>query len=178
MTLGTMKKKVLSLIEEIDTDQKSLTNDPDIASKINYVVNQIQNELSRIKKIPAKKEYIIDDYKIYKMSDEMYQVFRIIGCTSFEIIGKEIIFPEDFTGNISIYYYKYPDEINDTTPDTYELELSQDALEIMPYGVAADLLKSDVSNNYGNVYAQRYEQMKQEIDIRYNTGFIEIGAGI
>ena len=48
----------------------------------------------------------------------------------------------------------------------------------MPYGVASDLLKSDVSNAYGNIYGQRYEQMKQQIDIRYNTGSIEIEDGV
>ena len=48
----------------------------------------------------------------------------------------------------------------------------------MPYGVAADLLKSDVSNAYGNVYAQRYEQMKNQLDIRYNTGSIEFEEGV
>ena len=58
-----------------------------------------------------------------------------------------------------------------------ELALSDDVLEIMPYGVAGDLLKSDVSNAYGNIYSQRYEQMKQQLDTRYNMGFIEIGEG-
>ena len=48
----------------------------------------------------------------------------------------------------------------------------------MPYGVAADLLKSDVSNAYGNIYAQRYEQMKGELDIRYNTGAVEFVGDI
>ena len=48
----------------------------------------------------------------------------------------------------------------------------------MPYGVAGDLLKSDVSNAYGNIYSQRYEQMKQQLDSRYSLGFIEIGDGI
>ena len=33
----------------------------------------------------------------------------------------------------------------------------------MVYGVAADILKSDVSSNYGQVYAQRYSELKQEL---------------
>ena len=48
----------------------------------------------------------------------------------------------------------------------------------MPYGVAGDILKSDVSNAYGNTYSQRYEAMKQQLDPRFNMGFIEIGEGI
>ena len=47
----------------------------------------------------------------------------------------------------------------------------------MPYGVAADLLKSDVSNNYGQIYAQRYETMVQRLDPRYNTGSVYIEGG-
>ena len=178
MTLKEMKQKTLRLIEEINEGDSYLTDDPDISAKINDVINQIQNELSRLKKIPAKTVEEITDEKTYTMSDDMYQVFKITGSPTFDIIGKDIIFPDDFEGEVTIYYYKYPERITDTTEDSYEFELSADALEIMPYGVAADLLKSDVSNAYGNVYSQRYEQMKQQLDSRYNMGFIEIGEGI
>ena len=178
MTLAEMKKKTLRLIEEINESSTYLTDDPDISAKINDVINQIQFELARLKKIPAKMEYEVDDYKIFEMTDEMYQVFKITGCNTFDIIGKEIIFPDDYEGTVSIYYYKYPDRITATTSNNYTFELTDDVLEIMPYGVAGDLLKSDVSNAYGNVYSQRYETMKQQLDSRYNMGFIEIGEGI
>ena len=178
MTLKEQKEKVLRLIEEINPESELLTDDPDISAKINDVINQIQFELSRIKKIPAKIQYEVEDYKIFNMSDEMYQVYRVIGCNSYDIFGREIIFPDNFTGLVTIYYYKYPDVIRANTKDTYTFELSDDVLEIMPYGVAGDLLKSDVSNAYGNIYSQRYEQMKQQLDPRYSLGFIEIGDGI
>ena len=45
---------------------------------------------------------------------------------------------------------------------------------MMPYGVAADLLKSDISNNYGKIYAERYETMKQQLDPRHSLGTIYI----
>ena len=178
MTLKEMKQKTLRLIEEINPESELLTDDPDIAAKINDVINQIQFELVRIKKIPTKTQVVIDDYKIYEMDDEVYQIFKITGCPTFDIIGKEVIFPDNFEGEATIYYYKYPDRITSTTSDNYTFELSDDVLEIMPYGVAGDLLKSDVSNAYGNIYSQRYEQMKQQLDTRYNMGFIEIGEGI
>ena len=41
MTLSEMKKKVLGLIEELNPDSDVLTDDPDIATKINDVINQI-----------------------------------------------------------------------------------------------------------------------------------------
>ena len=60
MTLLEMKKKVLQLIEEISTDTTKLTDDPDIEAKLNSVINQVQNELARMKKIPAYKEIEVD----------------------------------------------------------------------------------------------------------------------
>ena len=56
--------------------------------------------------------------------------------------------------------------------------MATDVLEIMPYGVAADLLKSDVSSNYGQIYAQRYREMKSELDSRNAIGSIYIEGGI
>ena len=52
MTLKEMKKKVLSMIEELNPLSDLLTDDPDIQLKINEVTNQIQYEISRFKKIP------------------------------------------------------------------------------------------------------------------------------
>ena len=76
------------------------------------------------------------------------------------------------------YYYKYPKQITPNTEDEYKFELSTDLLEIMPYGVAADLLKSDVSSQYGSVYAARYREMLQQLDPRYGTGAVELAGGI
>ena len=47
----------------------------------------------------------------------------------------------------------------------------------MPYGVAGDLLKSDISANYGQIYSNRYEQLKQQLDPRYHTGSIYFDSG-
>ena len=48
----------------------------------------------------------------------------------------------------------------------------------MVYGVAADLLKSDVSANYGKIYAERYEQLLQRLDSRNALGGIYIDGGV
>lgn len=181
MTLGDIKKKVLSLIEEIDTTKTSLTNDPDIESKLNYVINQIQYELARVKKIPEYVELDVTKDSILRFEDitdehEIYQLDVVKGIEyEYKAQGTIIKCLED--GTAEIEYFKYPTRIDEKTKDTFEFELSSDVLECMPYGVAADLLKSDVSNAYGNIYAQRYEQMKNQLDIRYNTGMIEYVEG-
>jgi hypothetical protein len=74
--------------------------------------------------------------------------------------------------------FVYPERITEKTPNSYEFELSADALEIMPYGVAADLLKSDVSTEYGTIYATRYESMKQQLDPRYQLATVYVEGGV
>ena len=175
MTLEEMKNKVLSLIEEINKESEFLTDDPDILSKLNHVINQIQNEISRIKKIPGKikKEVEKDEeINIEDLDENIYQLNIVRGVPNL-IIGNTIIFNEK--GTAEIYYYKYPKQINsETKDDEYIFEQTIDVLEIMPYGIAGDLLKSDISANYGQIYSNRYEQMLQRLDPRYHLGSIFI----
>lgn len=174
MKLIEMKKKVYKLIEEIDSNSSDLTNDPDYAEKINTCINMIQNELARIKKIPDKMVYDTTNGNIYELDSEVYQVYKVPECM-YQIFGNEIHFEDNYKGKATIYYYKYPTQITDKTDDTkYEFELSQDALEIMPFGVAGDMLKSDPSTSYGQIYSNRYNELKQYLDSRNNTGLIYI----
>jgi hypothetical protein len=85
---------------------------------------------------------------------------------------------EDGIAEIDVYVY--PERITDKTSGGYEFELSEDCLEIMPYGIAGDLLKSDVSAEYGNIYSTRYELLLQRLDPRYQmtTVFIEGGVDV
>lgn len=174
MTLEELKQKVYSLIEEYDEEADNLTPDEDLALKMNSVINQIQNELARMKKleeyttVEGEKGSVID----FKDIDSNLYQLNIVKGLDVEIIGQRIKFNE--TGTAEVYYYKYPTQINQDTDDSQELDLSIDALEIMPYGVAADLLKSDVSSNYGQVYAARYQEMKNELDPRYAMGSVFI----
>lgn len=184
MTLEEIKRKILTLIEESDESDTSITSDPDIEAKLNYVINQIQFELSRVKKIPDYVEMEVKENELVRFSDikeqtthEVYQLDIVKGVKNeYKAQGTIIKALED--GIAEIEYFRYPTRINADTDDSFEFELSDDVLEILPYGVAADVLKSDVSNAYGNIYAQRYEQMKQQLDIRYNTGSIEFAEGV
>lgn len=183
MTLTEMKKLILKLIEEYDKDNKTdYTNDPDIATKIDGVINHIQYELARVKKIPAYVELDVKEKDLVEFKDidsvnEIYQLSVVKGA-KYEYKADNTIIKCLEDGTLEIEYYKYPIRITEDNAANYTFELSSDVLEIMPYGVAGDLLKSDVSNAYGNIYSNRYEQMKQQLDIRYNTGSIEFEGGI
>lgn len=184
MLLSEMKKKVLALIEELNPDNVNLTDDPDISAKMEDVITQIMFELARFKKISDYAEFNVKKGDIYRFEDfkdetehEIYQIIVIRG-VEYEIKANGTVFKFLEDGTADIEYYRYPTRITDRNREKYTFELSDDALEIMPYGVAADLLKSDVSTNYGNIYAQRYEQMKQLLDPRYNMGGIVIEGGV
>ncbi len=183
MKLEEMKKKTLKLIEEYDkANNTDYTNDPDIATKINDVINQVMYELSRVKKIPDYVELEVNANDLIRFEDittehEIYQLDIVKGVKyEYKAQGTIIKCLED--GIAEIEYFRYPERITETNAKSYKIELSSDVLEIMPYGVAGDILKSDVSNAYGNVYSQRYEQLKSQLDIRYNTGAIEIEEGV
>ena len=177
MTLLEIKKKVLQLIEEI-SDNANLTDDPDIKAKLNSVINMVQFELARMKKIPAYVQREVKAGEVVDMNtlENFYQLRLIRFTGGFEAIEDMATFMEE--GTADIYYYRYPVAITDDTPDTYEFELSLDALELLPYGVAGDLLKSDVSAQYGAVYSQRYETMLQRLDSRYSLGGISFEGGV
>lgn len=185
MTLLEMKKKVLGLIEELNPDSDLLTDDPDIATKINAVINQIMFELARMKKIPKYVEMTVSAGDVLEFADiekacgyEIYQVNLVGGvlCTP-KASGTVLKILESGTAEIDVFVY--PERITEKTKDkAYEFELSPDVLELMPYGVAADLLKSDVSAEYGTIYATRYETMKQMLDPRYQMTSITIEGGI
>lgn len=178
MTLGDLKKKTLALIEEIDTSETSLTNDPDIAAKLPYVINQILHELARFKKIPAYTTDEVEKDEIYDLTTltNFYQLYLIKG-VDFEFLDDyHVKFLED--GTALFRYYKYPNNISIDTADSTTLDLSEDALEIAPYGIAADVLKADVSNQYGVIYERRYKDMIQSLDSRYSTTLVEYDGGI
>ena len=184
MTLNEMDKKVLSLIEELNPDSEHLTDDPDIQAKKRFVTNQVMFELARTKKIPKYFELEVKKGDLIRFTDlekacgyEIYQISVVSGVLNVpKASGTVYKAMED--GIMEIDCFVYPERITDKTNGNYEFELSHDVLEIMPYGIAADLLKSDISTEYGSIYASRYEAMKQMLDPRYQMSSIRFEGGV
>jgi hypothetical protein len=185
MTLKEMKIKVLGMIEELNPNSELLTDDPDISAKINEVINQVMFELARMKKISRYVEMEVSEGDLIDFADiekkagnEVYQVALIAG-VNYTVKANGTVFKILESGTAEIDCFVYPERITDKTKDkAYEFELSPDALEVMPYGVAADLLKSDVSAEYGNIYAARYQSMLQMLDPRNTMTSIYIEGGV
>lgn len=179
MTLKEFKQAVLSFIEEYDSSEKQLTKDIDIAGKINAVINSKMYEIMRYKKITAKDSMDVvegQEIEITDIDKNCYQIRKIIG-VDYEQEDKFIKFNE--TGTAVIYYNKYPKMITQETSDEdYKFEIDTEALEIMKIGVAADLLKTDVSNQFGRIWDNEYQRLLQTLDSRKSTGTITIGNGV
>jgi len=184
MTLFEMKARILALIEEGNPDSAFLTEDPDIAGKLNPVIDQLQFELARLKKLPrflklpVKAGEVLDFAALGKaLGAEVYQLGAVSGVPyTLRAAGSVMVFEEDGVANIECFVY--PTRITRQTADTTELSLSPDCLEILPYGVAADLLRSDPTAQYGKMYAQRYEDLLRRLDPRYNVAGIFVEGGV
>lgn len=183
MTLKDIKIKVLSKIEELNPNSEYLTDDEDISQKLNTAVNSVMYELCRIKKIPKYIEMnvtagdVIDfETLASECGYDIYQIKLVTG-VDYEPRADGTILKMLGDGKAEIDVFVYPEEITTKTKDSYEFELSADVLEIMPYGVAADLLSTDVSSNYKE-FKEKYETMLMRLETRNHLPTISIVGGI
>ena len=196
MTLKDMKQKTFSLIEEYYPEVEGLAEDEDVLNKINGVVNQIQMDLMKYRKINTKftKEITSITSKEIVVNEDIencYQIKNIILTPEGTYTMPDentILLDDDYEGTVDIYYYKMPTEVElnpeepaegeDSYDETYEFELDPVLLEIMPYGIAADLLKMDMISGYGRYFREEYESRKNSIDTRRTSGMIYIDGGV
>ena len=184
MTLKDMKRKVYALIEELNPESETLTDDPDLQAKFNEVANQVMFELARMKKIPKFVKLDVSEGDTIEFADiekvcgyEVYQLGNVTG-VEVEYRANGTVLEVQESGTAKIDCFVYPERIAENTKDkAYEFELSPDVLEVIPYGIAADLLKADVSVDYGKIYADRYENMKMQLDSRYAMPSITFEGG-
>lgn len=199
MTAKEMKIKTFSLIEEYYPERTELADDQDVIYKINGVINSIMLDLMKYRKIPAKYSYTLNEnnknLSLSSISD-FYQL-NTIPDIEYEVVGNyEIVFnieDVELPKTITIYYFKYPklmdltfkatetkteEEISAEYDETFEIELDLDLQEIMPYGIASDLLKNDMISGYGRYFYERYTELKGLIDSRKTQGMATISGGI
>lgn len=199
MTLKEMKIKVFSLIEEYYPELEGMAEDEDVLNKINGVVNSIQLDLMKYRKIPANTEIEIteDSDRIITISDEIkdiYQLNKVVLVPERDGIRKDfnmldednIELNDDFVGTVKIFYYKYPkmvkltfeeDEDQDEYDENFKFDLDLVVQEVMPYGIARDLLRLDMISVYGTYFEKTYNELKQQLDGRKTAGIITIYGG-
>jgi hypothetical protein len=199
MKLKEMKEKTFALIEELYPELNNLAEDEDVINKINGVVNSIQMDLMKFRKITANTEINVElnDDRIIDLKgyDDIYQVNKIKlvpneedMVTTFNMIDNTTLeIDNSFAGTIRIYYYKYPtlcktmfnnDAERQNEDNRYVFEIDPMLLEIMPYGIARDLLRLDMISNYGSYFERTYNDLIQRLDSRNTAGFVTIEGGI
>lgn len=177
MTLKEIKEKVLKILEEYNSTETNYTEDPDIALKLNVIINKKNFELARYKKIPAIEIMTVienQELDLYDL-DNFFQLNNIKG-VDYEKNLNFITFLGN--GTAKIYYFKLPKPITSTTDDTYKFEQKNDVLEVMLDGVVADILKNDQAAQYGQIYENSYRGMLQMFDPRDSNGTITIKGGL
>jgi len=179
MTLGENKKITLALIEEYSPNNRDLTDDEDIALRLNFAYATNYQELSTYKKILKTKilKEITDDdnsegYTEYTLPSNMYQLKNIIALdennnkvnADYYKVGKKKIYINNSSNyQYILEYYAYPTVIDEDTDDDFVLELDQDALMILPYMIASDILKTDPSADY-TAFEADYRRLLENLD--------------
>lgn len=188
MTWEWLKSETLKLLQEYMDNQSDMTDDEDIINNMIPATNKILNELSRAKKIETYQEMNVEEGQMVdlKTLPNYYQLKTIrfepeedneFDCRPiFEAVGNFVKFKQK--GTATIYYYRYPTIIDEDTDDAFQLELDQDALNIAPTGIAGTILMTDISNQYGAVFLNNYEQMLQRLDSRTSDTVVQFKGGI
>lgn len=192
MKLKELKINTLSLIEEYYPELKGLAEDTDVLNKINNVVNNVAMDLMKYKKITASETLDITNKKVINLKEyigkDFYQLNNISGVKEYTMLDDVTIqFPEDTKGKVTLFYYKYPKRVKTIfdneddrkkEDDSFEFDLDEDLLYIMPYGIAADLLKMDMISGYGRYFYERYMELKNNINPKRTSGLIRAEGGV
>lgn len=160
MTLIENIKVFLALVDEYAPDNQFLTEDDDIPSKVRLLYNPAYQELadwktdSKMKKIEVVAsgsgytEYSLPDCKQIKKIMCVDENNNQISGDYYNTTDTKIMISNSITATYMIEYTPYLEMITESTPDNFDLEISQDLQAILPYIVASDLLKTDPSANW------------------------------
>lgn len=166
MTYTEMESKVLALIEEANPN----ANIPEISAKIRKVANRIMHELARIRNVAKHVEAAVGKEELAKVADkskgEVYKVGKKDGAKHVEKAdGKPHKVAEEKAAEIE--KAPKPKPISPKkAKENQTIELDEDALTVMPYGIAAELLKYDDIAGFGEIYAMDYDDLLQQLDPR------------
>ena len=178
MTLGDLRKRVYEIIEELSPESPSYTDDSDYEAKFNTCANVIQNELAKITDKIVKEAMEVEKGQEIVLSEDLerFRLLKKITGVDFDIEDNYVTFNEK--GTATIYYYQTKKQIKEDTDDNFKLDFDEQTLDCMIYGIAADILKNDVSSNYGAYFTQRYNELKQQLDPRSSQGTFKFVGGV
>ena len=160
------------------------TDDEETLAKLNAMFQAAQVFVCTVK--PIERSFIIDHEKSdtifndYDLPEDFYQAFFVRdmdgnGYNQVEFHPPKILVTDKQAKKIRIDYYAYPQTITDETTDDYEFELEQDAQQVLPYAVVADLLKTDPSADY-TAFEVKFNNMVANLNPSSYQGISFVGG--
>lgn len=183
MTLGQAKAMAMKLMDEYMVDAPP-TDDEETLAKLNAMFQAAQIFVCTIK--PIEKHFIIEHpqsdtiFNEYDLPEDFYQAFMVRdaqgnGYGQVEFHEPKFMITDQTAQTVRIDYYAYPTEITDSTSDDYEIELSQDAQQVLPYAVVADLLKTDPSADY-TAFEVKFNNLVASLSTASYSGITFVGG--
>lgn len=178
MTLKELREKVYKVIEEYSPDSTAFTDDSDYEAKFNTCANVVQNELAKITDKVIKETIEVKKGEEIILSEDLerFRLLKKITGVDFDIEDEYVTFNEN--GTAIIYYYQTKKQIKEDSDDNLKLDFDDQTLDCMIYGIASDILRNDVSSNYGAYFTSRYNELKQQLDPRSSQGTFKIVGGV
>lgn len=178
MTLGQIKDTVMMLMDQYTPDSPP-TDDEETLAKLNTMIELAQVQLCQIKKREQRCMLLESQGQVdpetgmttWPLPEDFYQLCRVTK-------DGEEVWAEIYGGQITakpgqralvMRYYAYPPTIDADTEDQTQLALDRDILQVLPYAVAADLLKADPSADYA-AFEQKYMGLLANLDPRQSRG--------
>jgi len=165
-TLKEVKDMVLSLIDEYSVDGQLIgeADNMDYLNRIYMLVNMLQMEWCRLVRIPTS--YVITHGEVealYPMPSDFMEIDKIVK-QNYEgayILNwenrKTLKLTGSQSGTYTIHYFKYPVKLTSTSPNTTELDICDEAANIIPFKIASLLFqseKADISRTLLDIYNQ------------------------
>lgn len=121
-------------------------------------------------------------YNLYTMPSDFYQLNKVVwkgnmvdakayeSTADFFWEGRNVIAINYYNkGEYSIFYYKYPTKITDATLDTATFDIDEDAVQCLPFLVAADVIQ-DERASVANTLRAIGQNMLANLDIKISNG--------
>lgn len=186
MTYLENKKMFYSLIDEYNPNNEYFTDDDDAKTKCANLYNGRYFDLASQKFNKKTKSYDIEEgrgFTSFKLPSGNY--IRVLGGRNeynevipmeYRIEGENIVISNKTKGKMLVEYIPYPTAITDETDDDFELEIDDELASILPYGVAADLLKTDPGEDW-TAFEKEYERRLAKIVSTRTTMSVNITEG-
>lgn len=129
-------------------------------------------------------------YNLYTMPTDFYQLNKVVfkgnqsdgypyvNTADFYWEGRDVIAINYYNkGEYSIFYYRYPTTIDDTTPDAYVFEVDEDAAQALPFAVAADMFR-DESSGISDRFMALYNNALVNLDTKISNGSTSVSNSL